>query len=197
MYYLRNAVSWPCTSWKSRASDKVFVSRSSNSAGLWHLLLLPTGYDLWPLLQRLPGQCSAYQLALPRISVWSFSSQTSTLFLDSVLENIILLDISHLHLIINISLHVLRAEFKALITGRSGGLQWPSKVSLSEGKKILRLEGTIGIEWNEIKLKIQYTDTSCSMKLMSQLYTLNPRDSLSVYIIYISFVGHNLKFCNV
>lgn len=31
------------------------------------------------------------------------------------------------------------------------------------------------------------------MKLMSQLYTLNPRDSLSVYIIYISFCGTQFK----
>ena len=58
-------------------------------------------------------------------------------------------DISPLHLIINVSLDVLKAEFKSEITRRSGVSPVTSKLSLQEGikrkkkKKMLRLKGTI------------------------------------------------------
>ena len=59
-------------------------------------------------------------------------------------------DISPLHLIINVFLDVLKAEFKGEITTRSGVSPVTSKVSLQEGikrkkkkKKMLRLKGTI------------------------------------------------------
>lgn len=57
-------------------------------------------------------------------------------------------DISPLHLIINASLDVLKAEFKGEITRRSGVSPVTSKVSLQEGikrkrKKDVKVEGHI------------------------------------------------------
>lgn len=134
-YHLRDKMSWCWVAWRAER-----VAQSWPAEALIQLACGTCSYCLQcmtfdPSCKGFLNNMPLTSLPLPKMSIQSFPRQTSTLLLNWSRKGNTWIDISHLHLIVNLFLHVLRAEFNGEIRERPLGPEWSSKEPLQRQKR--------------------------------------------------------------